>query len=899
VQRVLVLNSYHPGYVWGESIMAGIRQVFDGSDRRVAIRYEYMDSKHYQPREIFAALRELYRIKYSRLSFDVIIASDNNAFDFLRLYRDELFPGVPVVFCGVNGFDPAMLAGRVGFTGIAEDYDLKGTLDLALKMFPKTRHLAAVSGMSTSSTINRKRLQELMPQYRDRVSFIDLSGLNPPELRARLQSLPEDTVIIYISYYLAPDGTTFTVRESTSFVFQNSDLPMFSPWEYTMGHGVLGGMMLSGRNQARRAAEIAARILRGEPVSSIAVKRKSMIRPVFDYRRLRQFDISLASLPEGAVLRYEPRTFYYRYRNLVWGVTAFICYQFIIILVLMHIIARRKRAEASLRLEEARLEALLELSQMPETSMENLMRSAVRKGVELTRSRAGYIALMNEGEELDCLYPWNVMDEDQCVIGAHPAESEQWKRAVRTRLPVIENEYDDRRDDYNWSWGGVGINGSLTLPVFEEDRLVAVAGVSDKEGGFDSSDVRQLTLLVQGILQPIQKRRSREKRELLESRLRQAQKMEAIGTFAGGIAHDFNNILGTITTCGELALEDTEREDPVHEDLRHILKAAGRGKNLVGKIMTFSRRRDPELQPLQVRGIVRECMHMLQTMEPDMDIRLRTLTPSSLVLADPTQLHQVVMNICTNALQAMEDGGGALEIELEAVDLTSGGDPHPDLGPGRYVRLAIRDTGPGIDPAVQDRIFEPFFTTRKKSGGTGLGLATAHGIVKRHKGALTVSSVPGRGTTFTVLLPCAHAVRDLDLEKKPVTGPGGTEHILLVDDDTSLLYAGRKLLTRLGYSVRVCESGPEALADLGKTDDVDLMITDQVMPGMTGLDLAARVEKIRPDLPVMLYSGLTDRDNPAVVAALNQGRIRAFLAKPFNGDDLAATVRAVLDGNDS
>ena len=874
--------------------MDGIRQVFDGSAGQVAIRYEYMDTKHYQPREIFAALRKLYRIKYRRLSFDVIIASDNNALNFLLAYRDELFPGTPVVFCGVNGFEPSMVKGSAGFTGIAEDYDLKGTLDLALKMFPETRYLAAVSGESTSSTINRRRLQGLMPQYRDRVEFIDLSGLNPAELGDRLRSLPEHTVVIYISYYLAPDGTTFTVRESTSFVFKNANLPMFSPWEYTLGHGVLGGMMLSGTNQARRAAEIAERILRGEPPSSIPVQRLSIIRPVFDYRRVRQFGISTSALPEKSVLRHEPRTFYYRYRSLVWGVVAFILYQFSVILILMHIIARRKRAEASLRLEESRLEALLELSRMPDTSMENLMRAAVRKAVDLTGSRGGYIALMNEREELDCIYPWNDADREQCLVGDPPYAGSEWKRAVQTRKPVLETEYTGRGKDYNWTWGTADINGSLTLPVFEDGKLAAVAGVRDKPGGFDASDVRQLTLLVQGILQPIQRRKNRNREELLESRLRQAQKMEAIGTFAGGIAHDFNNILGTIVTCSELALEDTERDNPVHEDLRHILNAAGRGKNLVGRIMTFSRRKDPELQPLQVREIVRECMQMVQTVEPGIEVRFRTMTPSSLVLADPTQLHQVFMNICTNALQVVDRTGGRLDIELEAVDVDSGGEPHPDLRPGRYVRVTISDNGPGVAPEIRERIFEPFFTTRKKSGGTGLGLATAHGIVRRHKGALTVAGVPGEGARFTIWLPCAHAVREFCPETARGSASGGTERVLLVDDDASLLYAGEKFLSRLGYAVTVCENGPEALKELS-AGTFDVMITDQAMPGMTGLELAEQVRRVCPEVPVMLYSGLTDRKSPGVIAAMESGTVRECLAKPFNGEELAGRVREILD----
>ena len=361
IKRILVLNSYHTGYVWEDSVVDGIRSVLDKSDLNLNISYEFMDTKRHNLEHLYDALRWLYRLKYQNTDFNVIITSDNNALNFLLSYGEELFPGVPVVFCGINGYQEEMLGGRKGVTGIAEDYDLKGTLDIALSMHPETKNVAVVSGVSTSSIINQAQLRNLMPAYEDRVDFIDLSVKNINELTQALRELPEKTVILYISYYLTPGGKTLTVPESTSLVFKNSNLPIYSPWEYTLGNGVLGGMMLSGWDQGRIASETALRILGGVPADKIPVLRNSTIQPVFDYKILKHFGIPLSKVPKKAVIRNEPQTIYYKYKTFLWAVMGFILYQTVTIFLLIRIIARRKRAEASLRLEESRLEALLEL----------------------------------------------------------------------------------------------------------------------------------------------------------------------------------------------------------------------------------------------------------------------------------------------------------------------------------------------------------------------------------------------------------------------------------------------------------------------------------------------------------------------------------------------------------
>ncbi|UZP66342.1 cache domain-containing protein [Desulfovibrio mangrovi] len=384
----------------------------------------------------------------------------------------------------------------------------------------------------------------------------------------------------------------------------------------------------------------------------------------------------------------------------------------------------------------------------------------------------------------------------------------------------------------------------------------------------------------------------------MEKELRHAQKMEAIGIFAGGIAHDFNNILGAITSCSELALSDTPTNSPVHEDLRHVLKAAKRGKNLVKRIKAFSRRTDAPRHAVNMQSVIKECMHLLQTFIPaTIDVRVKINAHGAQVLADPDQLLQVVMNLCTNAEQAMRGMKGALSVTLDVEDLSVDRARALALPPGVYVRLVVSDTGVGMKPVVAKRIFEPFYTTRKKSGGTGLGLSMSHSIIKMHGGTITVQSVPGKGSNFTVYLPCTGISEERETHEEVAVLPRGTETILLVDDDEDLAYSVSKLFTRLGYDVVSKTSSPEAL-DYFASDPggVDLMLTDHMMPTLTGVELTREIHKVRADLPVILYSGFEGSGLlPRIPKDWKTVGVSAFFTKPFETVELCSAVRRLLD----
>ena len=382
-------------------------------------------------------------------------------------------------------------------------------------------------------------------------------------------------------------------------------------------------------------------------------------------------------------------------------------------------------------------------------------------------------------------------------------------------------------------------------------------------------------------------------RERAEQQLRQAQKMEALGTMSGGIAHDFNNILAAIIGFTELVADHAPKASRDAHHLQRIMEAGIRGRELVRQMLTFSRKTEQEKKPLRLGGIVEETIKLIRaTIPATISIRVNTLGESGLILADPTQIQQVLMNLCTNAAYAMREKGGSLDIDLKDYSVSpSDGDPH-GIKPGLYMKLSVRDTGTGMSRDVMDKIFDPFFTTKNVGEGSGLGLSVVHGIVKQHDGCILVESKLAKGSTFTVYLPKIAGELQTD------TGcddeiPTGSERILFVDDEAALVEMGEDILAELGYEVFSRMSSTEALALFkGDPSRFDLVITDQTMPGMTGADLAKEVLALRADMPIIMCTGfshLVDADKAKAAG------IKAFAMKPLTKREIARTIRNVLD----
>ena len=411
---------------------------------------------------------------------------------------------------------------------------------------------------------------------------------------------------------------------------------------------------------------------------------------------------------------------------------------------------------------------------------------------------------------------------------------------------------------------------------------------------YDEKGIAQRAMVVAHDITEL--KQAEQEKERLEEQLQQAQKMEAIGTLAGGIAHDFNNILSIIIGYTELILMNGNVSDEVRQNLKEVFNASKHARDMVKQILAFSRQSKHERKPIQVTHIVKEAIKLLRASLPTtISIEQHIEKNIGVIEADPTQIHQVMMNLCTNAAHAISEKDGVLKISLSNIELDQMAYAKiPDLEAGSYLKMSVSDTGHGIHPEAQEKIFNPYFTTKEKGEGTGLGLAVVQGIIKSHNGAITVESEVGKGATFHVYLPIIQ--REISTaEVESIALPMGQERILFVDDEQPLVEIGKQMLERLGYTVDTRTSSIEAL-ELFKTQPnrFDLVITDIVMPNMTGEKLAEKLLDIRADIPIILCTGYSEKFTRRQASDMG---IQSFLMKPLVMRDLASTVRQALSAN--
>jgi len=383
-------------------------------------------------------------------------------------------------------------------------------------------------------------------------------------------------------------------------------------------------------------------------------------------------------------------------------------------------------------------------------------------------------------------------------------------------------------------------------------------------------------------------------KEKLQDQLRQAHKMEAVGTIAGGIAHDFNNILGIIIGNLELALDDIPSWNPAFKNMEQIKIASFRARDVVKQLLSFSRKEEYSQETIAINDIIKESMSLLRASTPTtIEINTNLIKNNEMIMADATQIHQVLINLCTNAVHSMEEKGGILSVEVSKVHLTD--DTTFDLGElskGDYAQITVQDTGTGIDSEIQKKMFDPYYTSKEIGKGTGMGLAVVQGIILNHGGAISVDSEIQKGTSIKVLFP----IRDQQDTIKQMASeelPKGHEKILLIDDEHSLVILGKQMIERLGYTVETY-TDPEKALDVFTSNPsrFDLIITDMTMPQLTGVDLAKEILMVQPEIPIILCTGSSDKiDNKQI---LNIG-IKKFLEKPINKQKFATIIRETLD----
>jgi PAS domain S-box-containing protein len=842
-RNIFYLCSYDQQMSWSTTILQGVKDVLRPEENNLTLHIFNMDSKQFYDPKYFDAVRDFLAIKYRDLSFSLILCSDNNAFELLRAHRDTLFPGVPVVFCGVNLSQSGSIQGLKGFTGISETPSALDTVQIILRNHPETRRILILNDYLETGRLWKQDIEQELSVLSDRIQFIHNENLPLDELKRQIAALGPGDVVLLGVYYTDRDGQSFTYEKTGALLAGASSVPVYCLADVHMGSGVVGGMILDGYQQGKAMAQMALRVLAGEDPDNIPVAGRENNRPIFDYHQLKRFHIPLDRLPAEAFIQNTPPSFYNTYEKEIQALACFVGLLLILVAILAFHIRLRLKAEKELRISEERFR------QLSDSSSEGIVMH--EQGIALYFNQ---VFLDMYGYTTD-----ELKGKDVLALLLTPESCERARERVR----------EDNCDPYEAV--GVRKNGQ-EFPIEIRARYLELEGRRVRV-----SSTRDLTH---------QKR--------MEAHLVQSQKLEAIGTLAGGIAHDFNNILSAIMGYAQLAQLETPQGSGLANDLDQILTASNRARDLVRQILTFSRQTKNETAPVCLATIVKETQKMLRATLPT-TIEIRTLLESdAYILADPTQIHQVLMNLATNAALAMRAEGGTLEVQLKNRILTPDEIPsYPGIQPGKFVQLSVGDTGCGMSPEVQRRIFEPFFTTRSPGEGTGLGLSMVHGIVHDLGGTIIVYSEKGMGSVFRILLPVyQEQVEDAGTEAQEEELPRGNERILVVDDETFQTDLASRILSGLGYRVTTVNNSPEALDLFQKDPDAfDLVISDVTMPKMTGDALIARLRSVRSDIPVMLCTGYSERVSQEKI---EEWGIQAFAIKPISRREMAEKVREAL-----
>ena len=848
-KNVLYLNSYHHGYKWSDAEFDGIRSMLDSGPYEIDLQVEYLDAKKYNTAPVIQGLYEVFLKKFAGERFDVVIVSDDDALIFALHSRPTLFPGVPIVFCGVNDLrDEQMAEGNL--TGVVESFDLAGTIDVALRLHPEKRRMVVIGDESTTGLAIKKQIESVVPRYKDRLQVDYWIQIALPEAQRRVHNLPDDTFLFFFPYYQIIGNRTYTAEEVMAALYAHSRVPIYTSWEFLLGYGAVGGSMLSGQKHGQVAARMALKILDGAPADSIPVIKEPAGTSIFDYKVMRHLKIPEKLLPKGSTLINAPKAFYELPKELFWTIIISLFLLLVTLIFLILTMLGRRRVERKIKDQLTFQETLMDTNPQL-VSWKNLE----FKYLGANRTFANFFGLNDPSE---------VISKTTSEV-IHDQEYIQWSQSAdvavvnnREAFRKVRKKLTDHRGNMAW----IEVN---KVPL--RDQSGKIVGIL--------STAENIT------------------RELdLEKQLLQSQKMEAIGTLAGGIAHDFNNILTSIINSTELAIGDVDQESQTARDLERVLKAARRGGRVVKQILAFSKPSQEGFRPTNLTTVVTEVVGLMEVSLPG-NIAMRSHISPNLgcILADPTQIYQAVMNLCTNAFHALRERGGILQIRLEEQPLTEEEAKSLNLEAGDYIQLTVTDDGLGIAPSIIDKIFDPFFSTKDKTEGTGLGLAVVHGIVKAHQGGLRVDSQEGRGTTFRLFFPKIDMSDDLPEQKKVFFGSrDGT--ILFVEDNEDQLHTTPRILENVGYSVTAVGFPQEAL-DLVTADPerFELLITDYDMPAINGIELIQRVHAMNPKMPSLLISGRED----AIKAAHAIPSIRRVFIKPYDTIDLTFTINNILE----
>lgn len=847
--QVLVVLSYHVGMHWEDDVTRGLMErLSEQSDLVIA----QLDVQRYSALGREKSMLDIM-VNHVKISHPVlVIAIDDFAYRYVLKHRDEFDAGTPIIFGGVNFWQKNQ---QPGVTGVVEAIDLENTCKLMSQLQPDARRWIIVNDHSETGQANRKAFEQIRSQLESReIIWLGEGTYNDTEaLLAKLD--PKHDAVLLLTWNTDSTGLPRPYETAIRRAHEVCAAPIYGVWEFYFGNGIVGGSLLDGKIHGSEVGDLARRVLAGESPDNIPVVTRCRTTLKIDYRELQHFGLNKRLIPKEAEVHNRIPSAWEQYAGAISTISLIIGLQATTITWLIIVIQRRRQARARLRESEAKLRHTLD--SLEEAVIVTDPRNRITRINPAAEKLAGRPNAEALNQPLHTIFPLQDLQNNLPLIlpTLLSLQQEQTQnRTTRARLKSREGpEY---------------IVVHSAAPILD-----------------DNGTEQGMVMVLRNVTE----------QHRLEEQLYQAQKMESIGQLAGGIAHDFNNILAVIVGHGELLRDQLRNQPAALEDLQMLLRGTQRATDLVQQILAFSRKTKHEMVPLHLQAIVKEALKFLRSTVPtSIEIAPRISADLPLILGDLTQIHQVIMNLCTNAAHAMKGMSlGRLEVRLEAIHADAEfALMHPDLREGEYVRLSVSDTGHGMDETTLKRIFEPFFTTKVQGEGTGLGLSVVHGIVKAHHGDIFVYSHPGEGTIFHIYLP-ALSISKTTEEVKTATIPAGNgENVLFIDDEPSIVIAARRMIESLGYNVTAFQNPLLALDHLRThAREFDLVISDLTMPGANGIVVAEEARRIRPDIPIILTTGFAAE---LTETEIRKRGIQQLLLKPFTTQIIAQTLNKVL-----
>ncbi|HOP63244.1 MAG TPA: ABC transporter substrate binding protein [Spirochaetota bacterium] len=863
-KNVLILNSYHQGYRWTDDEMRGILSGLFPVNESIKIYIEYMGTKWTFSNDYFRHLSVLYKKKFRDTGFDVIISTDDDAFNFLKQYRNEVFGTVPVVFCGLNWLEPGRLGNMKNVTGVNEATDISLNIYLMLKLHPEVEKIFIIIDSTTTGKAVYKKLNEIIPYLHERVGVIPLYDIKKEELIKRLAGLGKESLVLLALFNRDSGGEFFEYNEYCRMISDNSSVPVYGLWDFTLGYGIVGGNMASGYSQGFKAGNIAIRLLKGENADSIPVVMESPNKYMFDFIQMKRFGIDRNELPAESIVINEPSSFYSvnkRIFQVILAVTSALAV-FSVILVLN--IRRRYSAEKRLS------ESVEKYSTLVNNLNVGVFRSSVEPDGHFIQVNPAMLKIFGYGPEENFLnFPVKDLYSDT-------ADRERFLNEIKSSKTVRNCDFLMKKKD------GTFISVSIT-------------------GSAAFNDIDGRLKWIDGILEDVTEKKK------MEQEHRHAQKMEAIGTLASGVAHDFNNALGGLV--GIISILDNKLRSglPIpHEKLFeyiNIMRESGeKGVAMVHRLLAIARKKDAEYSPVDLNAVVKRVVELLVgAVDKTITVNPVYYGKNATIFADASQVEQVLLNLCINAGHAMtimksscNEWGGTLAIIVNRIQ----GDKYlfPELSGSsekEFWCISVTDTGVGMQEDVRCRIFEPFFTTKGEGFGTGLGLSMVKKIVTEHNGFIDVYSEPGTGTTFKVYLPVSHEEPDHVEIPEVNVFPMGEGLILVVDDEPVMLKVACEILRECGYETVTAENGSDAVKIFSERHrEIAVVVMDMAMPVMSGITAYREMRNIDPSVKVLITSGF--RQDVRVRDVLGMGA-DGFIEKPYTLEKIAYALKDVIE----